>query len=167
MTSTESSPKQETFLNLPRQFFGCFHGNEAAHPAALPSARAFPKLHMDQQHHAFVAPLPKASLFSAQGHSNLLLSASPWFWKHLAREGIHPCVLPCTDSGQGGTADGYASYAWRGQWFPTFLPWKDVLDDGKGEHCRGQEHKQSRKKENPDFCLVSQKNRTETWHLWP
>lgn len=53
---------------------------------------------------------------------------------------------------------------WRGQCFPV---WEEVLDDGKREHCRGQEHKQSRKKENPEFCLVSQKNHTETWHHWP
>lgn len=79
MTSTKSRPKKETFLNLPSELFGCLHGNEAADPAALPSMSAFPKFDTDWQHCAFVAPLPKTSLFSAQGQSHLFLPASPQF----------------------------------------------------------------------------------------
>lgn len=170
MTSTESSPKQETFLNLPNQLFGCFHSDDAARPAALPSARTFPKPDTGKEQHAFVAPLPKPSLFSAQGHSHFFLFASPWLWKYLAREGTYPHVssLPAW-SGKGGSAAGYTTWeTGEGSTFQVSkLPWKEVWGDGKGEQCRGQEQKQSRKKENPDFCLVSQKNWTETWHLWP
>ena len=148
MTPTESSPKQETFLNLPSQLFGCFHGNEAARPAALPSVKAFPKLDRDQQRHAFVAPLPKASLFSAQGHSHLFHSASPDFGNHcLERESIHVFAsLPQWCRPRRDRCWLYRLRDWRAQWFPTFLPWKEVLGDGKGEHCRSQEHKQSRRK---------------------
>lgn len=97
MTSTESSPKQETFLNLPNQLFGCFHSDDAARPAALPSARTFPKPDTGKEQHAFVAPLPKPSLFSAQGHSHFFLFACPWLWKYLAREGTYPHVLCLPD----------------------------------------------------------------------
>lgn len=109
MTCTKSHPKQETFLNLPSQLFGCLHGNEAAPPAALSSVSTFPKFDMDWQRRAFVAPMPKTSLFSAQGQPHLFLLASPWFWKHLAQEGIYPLLLYCNDSGQGGAAAGCTS----------------------------------------------------------
>jgi len=120
VTSTESSPKQKTFLNPSNQQFGCFHGSDAARPAALPSARALPK--PDREHRAFVAALPKPSLFFTHGCTHLVLFASPSLWKYLAREELCEFVLfsaeACLIQAKGGALLGLRD--WRRQCFPSF-----------------------------------------------